>query len=175
MSISFLPRGCLFLIHQLKKPGGFSLQPGQRCLGCGSPAAALRSPKRCPHDSAVKQIKSPRTPVAQFPPVQLWESGFSRRKPQESNLEKTPKSHPPPNPLPAPEETGKPGEIPFPRCDTCTQAAAGAASGAATASFGSANAGRRQTTGIKKVPARLQRRVERSGAVRDEIPVVQLS
>lgn len=113
-SISFLPRGCLFLIHQRKKPGGLSLQPGQRCLGCRSPAAALRSPKRCPHALAVKQIKSPRTPVAQFPPIQLWESGFSRRKPQESNLEKTPKSHPPPNPLPAPEETGKPGEIPFP-------------------------------------------------------------
>ena len=82
--------------------------------------------------------------MAQFPPIQLWESGFSRRKPQEFSLEKTPKSHPPPNPLPARGETGKPGEIPFSRCDTCTQAATGTALGPATASFQSANAGRRQ-------------------------------
>ena len=58
-------------------------------------------------------------------------------------------SHPPPNPLPAPGETGK-REIPFSRCDTCTLAAAGTASGPATASFQSANAGRRQDNGHQK-------------------------
>lgn len=139
--VSFLPGGCLFLIHQHKEPGGFSLRcPGQRCLGCHSPAAALRPPEEMSPRFSSNQTKSPWTNVAQIPPIpavgiRLFPEKTPGIKFRENSLSPT---RPPTRSQPRGKLENQETFL-FPAVDKCTVKAA---AGTASASFRSANAGR---------------------------------
>lgn len=164
--------GCLFLIYQRKKPGGF-----RSVLDSTSWATALRQLSSFTRRDVPSSSGSKADPHGllwpQCPPIQLWESGFSRRKPQESSLEKTPKSPPTPNPLPARKVENR-GEIPFPAVIRARKQPRGLPRDQRLRSSGQRTQAGRRTRGIKKLVT-LQRRGGEERGSRDEIPVVELS